>query len=64
VKIWTAGCCQGEVSYSIAIIADQLLGRTPDAKNLKILASDREKAGTDGLCPAIRYLKKANLYDH
>ena len=54
MKIWSAGCCNWEEPYSIAIIADQLLGRTPDAKNLKILASDREKAGSDGLHPVIR----------
>lgn len=42
VKIWSAGCCNGEEPYTIAIIIAQLMGKMPDAEDAQILASDRE----------------------
>jgi len=43
VEIWSAGCCNGEEPYSIAIIADQLMENIPGKSDLQILASDRRE---------------------
>lgn len=41
IEIWSAGCCNGEEPYSIAIIADMVLKRQPLAQSISILATDR-----------------------
>lgn len=67
VEIWSAGCCNGEETYSIAIIANQLLNEKPDAENIKILASDREeevlRRAEQGIYPksALKELTKSEL---
>lgn len=40
VSIWSAGCCNGEEAYSLAIISEQLLSKK-ERKNINILATDR-----------------------
>jgi chemotaxis protein methyltransferase CheR len=41
-NIWSAGCCNGEEPYSIAIVIEQLSMERPAGRNISILASDRD----------------------
>lgn len=43
VSIWSAGCCNGEEPYSIAIIIEQLSRRNLPANTVSILATDRNQ---------------------
>jgi chemotaxis protein methyltransferase CheR len=39
LRLWSAACCTGEESYSLAILVDQLLGQAPDWQ-VTILGTD------------------------
>ncbi len=41
-NIWSAGCCNGEEPYSIAIIIEQLSKEIPAGLDISILATDRD----------------------
>ncbi len=46
VLIWSAGCCNGEEAYSLAVIGEQLAvksGRQINSSQIKILATDRNQ---------------------
>jgi chemotaxis protein methyltransferase CheR len=41
VTIWSAGCCNGEEPYSLAMINEQLAAKSGQQQNISILATDR-----------------------
>lgn len=40
LRIWSAGCSSGEEPYSVAILADEILGREAETWNVRVLGSD------------------------
>lgn len=47
LKIWVAGCATGEEAYSIAILAKEYLIKKPKDVEIKIFATDINKAALD-----------------
>jgi len=47
LKIWVAGCATGEEAYSLAILVQEYLNKSPKNLEVKIFATDVSKAALD-----------------